>query len=215
MVHTERLKNSLPSTTAYASCSLQTGPHVLDVPGMPCLPRLHDQALLFAIIGTGIPLQAVFMLQSTCRFPLADGCCDVAEGEGARRDDSRRFDSCAPAPINASKPTALRKGRAFRCERYGSGAKRDWKKHTRSRHRQQCSRKRCCEEGGGCGGARACEGAQSDEGEQSEGPEGGRRDVCRLPVHARLRCTDRSNPFRWARRLEANKFLIPGDLEQR
>jgi hypothetical protein len=30
------------------------------------------------------------MLQNTCRFPLADGCCDVAEANRSWRDGTRR-----------------------------------------------------------------------------------------------------------------------------
>ncbi len=36
-----------------------------------------------------------------------------------------------------------------------------------------------------------------------------------VSVHARLRWTDSSNPFRWARRLDANRFAKLRDLEQR
>ena len=46
---------------------------MLDVPGMPCLPHLHDQVLIFAIIGTGIPLG-----QFSCSKTLADSRLQMA-----------------------------------------------------------------------------------------------------------------------------------------
>ena len=65
-VYTKQLK-FVAVDYCVASCSLQTGPHTLDVPGMPCLPHLHDQVLLFAIIGTGILLG-----QFSCSKTLGD-----------------------------------------------------------------------------------------------------------------------------------------------
>jgi hypothetical protein len=74
-----------------------------DARGMPWRP--HLQVLLFAIMGAAAHLGS-FTLQSTCRFPLADGCCDAAEGDRSWRDATRRLGSHAPTPIKASKPTA-------------------------------------------------------------------------------------------------------------
>jgi hypothetical protein len=43
---------------------------MLDAGGWQWRADLHDQVLLFSIIGTGGPLGR-FLLQSTCRFRLA------------------------------------------------------------------------------------------------------------------------------------------------
>ncbi len=138
--HRGQRKVSLPSTTAYASRSLQAGPHAPDVPGMPCLPHLHDQ------VGPALrthryrnPAWAFSCFQSTCRFPLADGCYGVAEGGRSWRDATRRFrPPRSRSTIKASTPTALRKDRAFRCglDGCGTGAKPHRQRRTRSRYRQ-------------------------------------------------------------------------------
>jgi hypothetical protein len=87
--------HALPSaqcTVHTASRSPQTGPHVLDASALPW-PYLHDQVHWYRK-----PTWAVFMLrntQRTCRFPLADGCCDGAEANRSWRDATTRSDSPA------------------------------------------------------------------------------------------------------------------------
>ena len=59
---------------------------MLDVPGMPCLPHLHGQVLLFAIIGTRVPPKAVFMLQALgdSRLQTAAAMWPREKGLGAK-----------------------------------------------------------------------------------------------------------------------------------